>query len=343
MNSIYIDEQEITKYINIDECVCSIENMYKIMSKGLYTMGGTNANSHGMRIKFKRNDKQDNIYIAMPGWLGGEYNIAGLKWHGPNIRGAVKNSTTYTLILNEPDTGIPLAIMPANLITTYRTAALSLYAAKLLKKNVYELGLIGAGNIHTVFTKGILNIYPNIKKIKIKSKSQSGIDKLISNFKNNTDIEFVAVDDIKEAVKNSDIISVNPGFDFDNLADMPIIRSNWLKENSLTFCLSFIKFNDEFLINDAIKIADNYAMYESYLEEFGYPVYPKFSGLGSRFVDLVKDGRCEKNEIIDIIDILGGRKKGLLNSNKPMVFASGGMICEDIAVAFDLLKKLKQI
>ncbi|EAK9945635.1 hypothetical protein A0Y81_00720 [Campylobacter lari] len=338
METKYISECEIKKRLDISKCVNSIENMYKVMSTGAYIMGGSNANSHGMRISFARDDGQKNTYIAMPGWLGGEYNLVGLKWHGPNLRGAVEGTTTYTLILNEPNTGFPLAILPADDITIYRTAALSLYVAKLLKKDVYELGLIAAGRIHIAFIQGILQIYPNIKKIKVKGKSELGVAKLISEFKNNTNIEFLAVDSIEEAVKNSDIISINPGFDFDTLADMPIIRSKWLKENSLTICLSFVKFSDDFLINEAIKIADNYAMYESYLEEFGYPVYPKFSSLGSRFIDLVKEKRCAKDEIIDVFDILAGRKKELLQTNKPMVFSSGGMICEDIAVAYDLLK-----
>ncbi|MBF7045289.1 hypothetical protein IY974_01795 [Campylobacter volucris] len=338
METKYISENEIEKLLDINKCVKSIENMYKVMSTGAYTMGGSNANSHGMRISFMRDDKQKNTYIAMPGWLGGEYNLAGLKWHGPNLRGAAEGTTMYTLVLNEPNTGFPLAILPANLITIYRTAALSLYASKLLKNDVYELGLIGAGRIHTVFIQGMLQMYPNIKKIKIKGKSELGVVKLISEFKNYTNAEFLAVTSVEEAVKNSDIISVNPGFEFDNLADMPIIRSKWLKENSLTLCLSFVKFSDDFLINEAIKIADNYAMCESYLEEFGYPVYPKFSSLGSRFIDLVEENRCIKDEIIDIFDILAGRKNKLLFANKPMVFSSGGMICEDIAIAYDLLK-----
>lgn len=86
---------------------------------------------------------------------------------------------------------------------------------------------------------------------------------------------------------------------------------------------------------------DNFAMYESYLAEFGYPVYPKFSSLGSRFIDLVYDRRVKPGEIVDIVDILNNTKNEILTKNKPVVFASGGMITENIAVACDLLKEIK--
>ena len=44
---------------------------------------------------------------------------------------------------------------------------------------------------------------------------------------------------------------------------------------------------------------------------------------------------------MDIVDILNKTKNEILAKNKPIVFASGGMIIEDIAVACDLLKEIK--
>lgn len=340
---IYIDEKTTAKYLNITNCVKSIQKMYKIMQTKDYAMGGKNANSHGMRISFPRDKHTNNTFIAMPGFLGGEYQVAGLKWHGPNIRGSTRGSSNFTLILNEPDTGAPIALFEANLLTAYRTAALSLYATTLLKQaqRVKKIGLIGGGEIHTIFLQGLLELYPNINLIKIKSKTESGAEKFISNFNKFKNIRFEICQNVNAVLDDSDIISVNPGFDFDSLSQMPLLRTKYLKENALVLCLSYAKFSDEFLINGAIKVADNFAMYESYLAEFGYPVYPKFSSLGSRFIDLVYDKQVKRGEIVDIVDILNKTKSEILAQNKPVVFASGGMIIEDIAVACDLLKEIK--
>ncbi|MFW5625326.1 MAG: hypothetical protein ACOCMW_06030 [Campylobacter hyointestinalis] len=340
---IYIDEKTTAKYLNITNCVKSIQKMYKIMQTKDYAMGGKNANSHGMRISFPRDKHTNNTFIAMPGFLGGEYQVAGLKWHGPNIRGSTRGSTNHTLILNELDTGAPIALFEANLLTAYRTAALSLYSTTLLKQalSVKKIGLIGGGEIHTIFLQGLLELYPNINLIKIKSTTESGAEKFISNFNKFKNIRFEICQNVNAVLDDSDIISVNPGFDFDSLSQMPLLRTKYIKENALVLCLSYAKFSDEFLINGAIKVADNFAMYESYLAEFGYPVYPKFSSLGSRFIDLVYDRRVKPGEIVDIVDILNNTKNEILTKNKPVVFASGGMITENIAVACDLLKEIK--
>ncbi|MDY2999319.1 MAG: hypothetical protein SOR68_05545 [Campylobacter hyointestinalis] len=337
----YISEATQAKYLNILKCVNSIKKMYEAVRMKDYVMGGINENSHGMRISIKRD--KNSVFIAMPGFLGGEYQVAGLKWHGPNIRGSTRGGSNFTLILNEPDTGAPIALFEANLLTAYRTAALSLYATTLLKQaqRVKKIGLIGGGEIHTIFLQGLLELYPNINLIKIKSKTESGAEKFISNFNKFKNIRFEICQNVNAVLDDSDIISVNPGFDFDSLGQMPLLRTKYIKENALVLCLSYAKFSDEFLINDAIKVADNFAMYESYLAEFGYPVYPKFSSLGSRFIDLVYDKQVKRGEIVDIVDILNKTKSEILAQNKPVVFASGGMIIEDIAVACDLLKEIK--
>uniref|UniRef100_UPI003AF8C14D hypothetical protein n=1 Tax=Campylobacter hyointestinalis TaxID=198 RepID=UPI003AF8C14D len=337
----YISEATQAKYLNILKCVNSIKKMYEAVRMKDYVMGGINENSHGMRISIKRD--KNSVFIAMPGFLGGEYQVAGLKWHGPNIRGSTRGSTNYTLILNELDTGAPIALFEANLLTAYRTAALSLYATTLLKQaqRVKKIGLIGGGEIHTIFLQGLLELYPNINLIKIKSKTESGAEKFISNFNKFKNIRFEICQNVNAVLDDSDIISVNPGFDFDSLSQMPLLRTKYIKENALVLCLSYAKFSDEFLINGAIKVADNFAMYESYLAEFGYPVYPKFSSLGSRFIDLVYDKQVKRGEIVDIVDILNKTKNEILAQKKPVVFASGGMIIEDIAVACDLLKEIK--
>lgn len=42
-----------------------------------------NQNSHGLRMYVEKGI-QKNLYIAMPGHLGGLYNTTGIKFHGPN-------------------------------------------------------------------------------------------------------------------------------------------------------------------------------------------------------------------------------------------------------------------
>lgn len=345
----YISEREQKEHhlIDIGECVEAIDKMFHIMASNDYLMSGKNHNSHGERLVFDRDGdiRNKNIYIAMPAYLGGEYQCTGIKWHGPNVFGSSDTETKYTLVINDSQTGVPLGIMPANIITTYRTAAVSVYASKLLADKKSEtVGIIGPGKINTVFLEGLLGVFPNIKTVKIKGRGRHNIEKFATKireeYKQISDV-YIA-DTFEEVVRDADIVSINTGFEFENIRDMPIIRADWVKPGATFLCTSFIKFSDDFIVHKAIKTADNTKMYESYAEELGYPVYRGLSYLGNRYMDLINEGKVAKEDIIDIPDILSGRKEGRKDKEDIVIFSSGGMGIEDLAVGYHVLEKAKE-
>lgn len=345
----YISEREQREYdlLIIEECVNAIEKMFHTMADGDYLMSGNNKNSHGNRLVFDRNgdDKNQNIFISMPAYLGGEYRCAGIKWHGPNVSGSSDTETKHTLIVSDPRTGVPMGILPANVITTYRTAAVSLYASRLLANQESEtVGIVGPGRINTVFMEGLLNVLPNIKTVKIKGRGKKSIDHLVAvireKCKQITNIH--VADTFEETVRDADIVSINTGFEFENIRDMPIIRTDWIKPGATFLCSAFIKFSDDFMVHKAIKTADNTKMYESYAEELGYPVYRGLSNLGNRYMDLIKEGKIAREDIIDIPDIVSGRKEARKSKKDIVLFSSGGMGIEDLAVGCHVLEKAKE-
>lgn len=338
----YISEEQQKKLLNIDLCVDSIKKMYDVMDKGEYQMGNKGEDSHGQISYYPRkNSTKPNIYIAMSGYLGAYYNVAGMKWHGPNLKGSGFAETTHTLIINELDTGYPIGILPANLITTYRTSCNLLYSLSLIdRKNFETVGIIGPGKINSLFLEGIIKRYSTVKNVKVKGRGKKSLNSFIEYFsKKFKYINIQSVESFEEAVVDSDIISINTGFEYESIADMPIIKKNWLKNTAVIICPSFASFSEKFLINDCIKIADNYRMYESYLSKLGYPVYKKMSTLGNKFVDMVYEKKISSEDIVDIFDILHGEKKDILSQDKPILLASGGMIVQDIAVGYELIKK----
>lgn len=106
-----------------------------------------NPNSYFLRFP----DKSDSRIIALPAYLGGHHNVAGIKWIGSfpaNIsRGEPRASAV--LILNEYDTGYPFALLEASQISAARTAASAIVAAELLanRKSAGRLAIVGAGVI----------------------------------------------------------------------------------------------------------------------------------------------------------------------------------------------------
>ena len=133
-----------------------------------------------------------------------------------------------------------------------------------------------------------------------------------------------------EVCEESDIVSINTGFCFDKISDMPIVRSKHVKSNSLYLCSAFAHFPDA-MIENAHKITDLYAMYEEYARELGYPTYKYLSYLGNRFSDLVKENKIKKEDITDLSSIVYGTRI-IPHDGKVKLFSSGGISLCDIAV-----------
>ena len=89
----------------------------------------------------------DNFIHAMPAYIPA-LNSAGIKWVSGFPKNAQKGLPYITglLILNDPETGIPLAVMDCEWITAMRTAAASAVAAKrLARPESARLGILGCG------------------------------------------------------------------------------------------------------------------------------------------------------------------------------------------------------
>lgn len=102
-------------------------------------------------------EQQANRIIALPAYIGGDVNISGIKWiasYPDNIkRGLVRASATLTL--NDTGTGYPLACLEASHISSVRTAASAVLAARWMnsqKKRCAHVAFVGAGLIaRTIF------------------------------------------------------------------------------------------------------------------------------------------------------------------------------------------------
>ena len=76
-------------------------------------------------LRSPRTDHIADRIIAMPAWIGGAQPMAGLKWIGskhdnPSARGLPRASAV--IVLNDPETNYPIAVMEAGLISAMRTA-----------------------------------------------------------------------------------------------------------------------------------------------------------------------------------------------------------------------------
>ena len=155
---LYLSEPDMIKagVKNMDQCVEAMEDLLVTLNKGDYVMAGVNHNSHGAQVIFPDDPQfegmpknaDDRRFMAMPAYLGGKYQMAGMKWYGSNCENKASGLPRYILmmLLNDKDTGAPLALMSANLVSCYRTGAIPGVGAKYLAgKDSETVTIIGPG------------------------------------------------------------------------------------------------------------------------------------------------------------------------------------------------------
>ncbi len=342
---LYLSEPDMIKagVKNMDQCVEAMEDLLVTLNKGDYVMAGVNHNSHGAQVIFP-NDPQfegmpknadDRRFMAMPAYLGGKYQMAGMKWYGSNCENKASGlpRSILMMMLNDKDTGAPLALMSANLVSCYRTGAIPGVGAKYLAgKDSETVTIIGPGVMGRTCLLAFLSVCPKITTVKVKGRGQRSLHAFEEFVKKECpQIQQVIVcDSMEEAVKDSDIICVTSTAPVKEI-DFPYIAEDWVKKGALICLPSAARFDDDFLINRCKKVVDNYKLYEAWAEEFPYPSYEMVQIIGSKFTDYLHEGRIQREDIVDIADIINKKHPGRESDDEIIVYSVGGMPVEDIA------------
>lgn len=342
---LYLSEPDMIKagVKNMDQCVEAMEDLLVTLNKGDYVMAGVNHNSHGAQVIFPDDPQfegmpknaDDRRFMAMPAYLGGKYQMAGMKWYGSNCENKSSGlpRSILMMMLNDKDTGAPLALMSANLVSCYRTGAIPGVGAKYLAgKDSETVTIIGPGVMGRTCLLAFLSVCPKITTVKVKGRGQRSLHAFEEFVKKECpQIQQVIVcDSMEEAVKDSDIICVTSTAPVKEI-DFPYIAEDWVKKGALICLPSAARFDDDFLINRCKKVVDNYKLYEAWAEEFPYPSYEMVQIIGSKFTDYLHEGRIQREDIIDIADIINKKHLGRESDDEIIVYSVGGMPVEDIA------------
>lgn len=178
---LYLNEEDMVRagVKDMAGCIDAMEEMFKLMKVGDYRMGGANGNSHGCMVMFPPSspfpempvDGPDRRFMAMPAYLGGMFDMAGMKWYGSNCANKEKGlpRSILMLTLNDKDTGAPVAYMSANILSAYRTGAVPGVGYKHLSKpDAKVVAIIGPG----VMSKTALAAIMAVRRLKSRAEER---------------------------------------------------------------------------------------------------------------------------------------------------------------------------
>lgn len=132
-----LTEKEVAGLVDYSSAIRAVTQAFKAYARGQATMPP--------KVYLKLPGNSD--FRAMPAYLA-RPGSCGLKWvnvHPGNPKYGLP-SVMAVIVINDPKTGVPLAIMDGRLITKMRTAAAAAVAAKALAKTgSRRVGLVGCG------------------------------------------------------------------------------------------------------------------------------------------------------------------------------------------------------
>ena len=351
---LFLNEEDMIKagVLDADRAVDTVGEVITLLSEGDYLMGGRAHNDHGVQLIFPEKsdipnfplaDSADRRFMAMPAYLGGRFHMCGEKWYGSNgnNRSIGLPRSILMMMLNDVETGKPLAYMSGNLLSSMRTGAMPGLAAKLLARDDSKvLTLVGPGVICRSSLRAIMSQRFDIDTIKIKGSSPTSanaikmkeyIEENYPQVKN-----IVLCKDMEEALKDADIITEAVSC---KEGEWPEYKREWLKPGALVISTSTFNMEHKSIV-DLKKVIDNYGMYENYAEEdnVGYDENGDrlHTGcMGEDFVYMVQDGLIERDSLTTFGEIIRGKKPGRESDDEIILVSIEGMPTEDVAWAYE--------
>ena len=351
---LYLSEPEMVEagVTDFAKCVETMEETLILLADGDYRMAGASANSHGAQVNFPDNpihegmpaNGPDRRFMAMPAYLGGRFNGAGVKWYGSNADNRQHDlpRSIHLFILNDAVTGAPKAVMSANLLSAYRTGAVPGVGVKhLAVEDAEVVGIIGPGVMSRTILGSAMSQRPSIKKVKVKGRSQASTQKAVDWIKN----EFPQLEEVRiveteeEAIRDSDILIAGTSTSSDGPSGFPYFKKEYLKPGALLLMPAAARLDDDFVRSDDCNLVVDYTgLYEEWFNENGPDVtYERLLGIpGNRWWDMKEEGTLPAEKLVNIGDIASGKAPGRQNDEEIFCYSIGGMPVEDVAWATDV-------
>lgn len=309
-----ISKDDVEKLISMSEVIEVLEKVFADYTDGKTTVP--------LRTKISVEKNNGNI-LYMPAFLP-ENDALGLKIVSVYPGNAEKNKQTIfsVLMLNDAETGEPIALMDAEHITALRTGAVSGLAARLLSKEDSSIACVfGSGVQARSQLEAVCAVRP-IKKAYVFSKNESRRQKYCEDMSKKLGIEVIGCNDEKAVLPDADIIIAA------TTSNTPVFDGALIKPGAfVTGVGSYTPAMQEIpetLVKRASIVVDAYG---AALKEAGDLIIPLEKGVISR-----------ENIIGELGEIVLGRA-GRKNNEEIIFFKSVGLAIQDMSVAPIVYKK----
>lgn len=316
MKTMIITKNDVAKVLTPSVTNKTVEKAFKAYGLGQVDMP---AKSY---LYFKEGDLR-----AMPAYIHGQgFDIAGLKSVNVHPENSKYDLPTVmaVIILTDPKTGFPLALLDGTYLTSMRTGAAGALAVKLLSKKKSKIaGFVGCG----VQAHKQLACTMEVRKLKtVKVWQLNPEDKLAKRFcnwaKRTYNLETIISPDIDEVTTDVDILFTTTP------SNKPLVNkvSPGTHINAIGADARGKQEISSKILKQAKLIIDDWA---------------QASHSGEINVPFRKRQIAKKDIYAQLGEIAAGKKKGRTSEEEITLFDSTGLAIQDVSCAYTVYKELK--
>ena len=311
MKILILSEEAVKKVLSLEEVTDAVELAFRMKGLG-------HAQMPPKQYLFL--NKYNGDLRTMPAYLE-ENDVVAVKVvnsHPENRKKHGLPTVMATIILVDPRTGAPKAIMGGTWITALRTGAAGAIAAKYLANpNPKTIGIVGAGTQARTQLMGLLLFFKKIEEVRVWDRAEKAALKYAEEMKMKYNQTFIyPVKSIKNAVQGADIIvTATP-------SRKPLVSVEWVDEGTHINCIGADapgkqELDPAILIKSKIVVDD----------------WDQGCHCGEINVPLAKGIIKKKDVWGDICEIVAGLKPGRTSPDEITVFTSTGLAIQDAATA----------
>lgn len=259
--------------------------------------------------------RPDSFIHAMPGFIP-SLGAAGMKW----VSGFPENQAkglpyiTGLLILNDPTTGFPLAVMDCTWITAMRTGAATAVAAQYLARpESSSVGILACGVQGRSNLEALACLY-SLKKVKAYDIHPEVARRFASEMSRGLELDIEVVNQARDAVHDMDLVVTSGPI---LKKPTPAIEAGWLKKGAFASLVDFDSYFQGRALEEAdLLVTDDLRQLEYYRKE-GYfqETPPPHADLG---------------------EIVCGKKRGRTSDQEIAIAINLGIALDDMATAIQI-------
>lgn len=312
---LLLNIREIEEHFSMDEALKAVEYAFKLEAEGQVIMPPK---------LYLDLPKYQGDFRAMPAYVNG---IVGVKWVSayPNNWRHNLQSVVATVILSDPRTGYPLAIMDGTYITNIRTGAAGGVAVKYLaRRDSSVIGMVGAGMQAKTQLLAISKVLPRIEEVKVFDQRSDTSVSYAKEMGTELDINIYPVETAEQAIEADIVVTTTP-------SKKPIVKRQYVKPgthiNAIGADARGKQEIEADLLNNAKIVVDNIEQ-ASHSGEINVPLSKGLMGV--------------ENIYSTLGEIVANHKKGREDNEEITLFDSTGLAIQDIICGKLVYEKLKK-